>query len=69
MMASEISTRAVPADVRMLINLPIRPPRDGTIRPTSNRVRRHGRAEHEMPMGLDFTGFTPRWWMGQQGQC
>lgn len=68
-MAEMITTQATPADVRMLINIPITtPPRDGTVRPTSNRIRRHGRGEHEIPMGLDFTGFTPRWWMGQQGQ-
>ena len=67
-MASELTASAMPADVSMLLNVPIKPPREGTIRPTSNRIRRHGRGEHEVPMGLDFTGFSPRWWMGRQGQ-
>ena len=72
-MALDYTARSNTAEPRMLINVPNvpieRPPQDGTIRPTSNRVRRRGRGDRDFMADLDFSGFEPRWWMGQQGQC
>lgn len=69
-MALDYSARTITADPRLLINVPNvpveRPPEDGTVRPTSNRVRRHGRGVRDFAGDLDFSGFEPRWWTGRQ---